>query len=98
MHQLSKYFKIFCSLSSTDLAVADLQKSTYLSDIVLSLPVTLWFHTETSNLDNKRVFLMCFHVGVPFCYSNDIQIQFNSLPTVQMIVQDILTKYPSSSM
>lgn len=97
MHQLSKYFKIFCSLSTSDLAVAVLQKSTYLSHIiVLSLPVTLWFHIETSNLYNKRLFLTCFHVGVPFCYPNDIQIQFNSLPTVQMILQDILTQYPSS--
>lgn len=75
MHQLSKYSKIFCSLSTSDLAVTDLQKSTYRSDIiVLSLPVTLWFHIETSNLYNKRVLLMCFHEGIPFCYLNDIQV------------------------
>lgn len=83
MHQLSKYFKIFCSLSTSDLAVTDLQKSTDRSDIiVLSLPVTLWFYIETSNLYNKKVFLMCFHVGIPFCFLNEIQVQFNSLPTV----------------
>lgn len=90
MHQLSKYFKIFCSLSTSDLAIADLHELIYLSDIiVLSLPVTLWFHNETSNLCNKRVFLMYFHVGVPFCYPNDIQIQFHSSATVQMILQNI---------
>lgn len=87
---IQNILRSFCSLSTAHLASAVLHISIYLSDITaLSLPVTLWFHTENSNLFNKRVFLMCFHERIPSCNLNDVQIPLNSLPSVQMILQGI---------
>lgn len=85
MHQLSKYFKIFLFTKhfwSCRFAEIHIPVRHY-------CPVSPC-HIETFNLYNKRVFLMCFRVGIPFCYLNDIQIQFNSLPSVQKMLQDII--------